>query len=267
MEGVSGRVAIVTGGANGIGAGIVDGFARAGVRVTIADIVDPAEQALAELSPDAVQFVRADLRRDDDLDAVVDATVQRFGGIDFLLNVACTYADGGFDADRAAWRNGFDINVFGHVMLLQRAHPHLRRSTCASVVNFASASGHIAQAGRWVYPASKAAIEQLTRSQALDLAEDGIRVNALLPGWVRKPWQDTAEPDTNRRYEALAGRLHMLGRLGTLTEIAEAALFLCSAHARFVTGSCLRVDGGYTALGPQGKEKVLPTALRGKATR
>ena len=144
-------------------------------------------------------------------------------------------------------------------MLAKRAHALLCRSSWPSIVYFTSEAAHVGLTGRWVYPATKAAIEQVTRSQALDLGPRRIRVNAVLPGWTEKPWHKTAPQEVKDHYADMANRLHMIGRLGTLDEVAGAVLFLCSEHAGFITGSCLRVDGGHSALGPQGKERHLPT--------
>ena len=262
MKGIRDRVAIVTGGASGIGAGLVQAFVAAGAKVVLADIQDEAASRLARDLGAACTFVRADLRRDADIDALVERTVAQLGGIDFLLNAAATYADQGIDSDRSAWLNGFDTNLIGHVMLVRRALPALRRSTWPSVVWFSSEAAHVGLTGRWIYPATKAAIEQAVRSQALDLAPDRIRVNAVMPGWTEKPWLASAPQEVKDRYAALSDRLHMLGRQGTLSEVADAVLFLCSEHAGFITGSCLRVDGGHSALGPQGKERHSPTEAR-----
>jgi NAD(P)-dependent dehydrogenase (short-subunit alcohol dehydrogenase family) len=262
MKGICDRVAIVTGGASGIGAGLVRAFVAAGAQVAFADIQDDAGGKLErELGPQCA-FVHADLRRDVDIDHLVKFTAERFDGIDFLLNAAATYADHGIESDRAAWQNGFDTNLFGHVMLVRRALELLRRSSWPSVVYFSSESAHVGLTGRWIYPATKAAIEQVTRSQALDLAPDRIRVNAVMPGWTEKPWRKTAPQEVKDRYAVLSDRLHIIGRQGTLEEVSDAVLFLCSEHAGFITGSCLRVDGGHSALGPQGKEKHLPTEAR-----
>lgn len=262
MKGIAGRVAIVTGGASGIGAGLVRAFVAAGAKVMLADIQDEAGTALTREMGSECAFLHADLRQDADIDRLVTFAVDRFGGIDFLLNAAATYADQGIDSDRAAWRNGFDTNLFGHVMLVRRALEPLRRSSWPSVVYFSSESAHVGLTGRWIYPATKAAIEQVTRSQALDLAPDRIRVNAVMPGWTEKPWLKSAPQEVKDRYAVLSDRLHMIGRQGTLEEVSDAVLFLCSEHAGFVTGSCLRVDGGHSALGPQGKEKHSPTEAR-----
>lgn len=258
MKGIAGKVAIVTGGASGLGAGLVRVFVQAGLKVVIADVLDqPAGRLVHELGQ-ACLFHHTDLCSDADLQSLVDAAAGRFGGIDFLVNVACSYAEHGVHTDRAGWHAVFDVNLIGHVMLMQKALPWLRKSAAPSIVNFSSASGHIAQGGRWVYPATKAAIEQLTRSAALDLAQDGIRVNAVLPGMIGKPPEEYASEEAARRIAGLAERFSMFSRLQTPEEVGEAVLFLCSHHARFITGSCLAADGGYTALGPQGKEVHVP---------
>ncbi|HVL57302.1 MAG TPA: SDR family oxidoreductase [Burkholderiaceae bacterium] len=267
MRGIEHRVAIVSGGASGIGAGVARRLVEFGARVVVGDIVDTDGQALADALGPACLYQHADLRSDAELGALVEYTVRMFGGVDFLINAACTYRDSGAAAQRAEWLDCFDVNVFGHVVLLQHAREHLRRSDAASVVNFTTEAAHAGLAGRWVYPAAKAAIEQLTRSQALDLAEDGIRVNSVLHGWTRKPMHDTAPPEVLAEYDRWAKRLHMLGRLGTLQEASDAVLFLCSAHASFITGSCLVADGGHSALGPQARDKVLPTQLRSRRRR
>lgn len=262
MKGIQGRVAIVTGGAGGIGAGLVRAFIAAGAKVVSADVLDEQGAALAKEMGANCRFLHTDLRKDADIEALVAFTVKEFGGIDFLLNCACTYADKGRDADRAAWINGFDINMFGHIMLMQKALDHLKKSTWPSIVNFSSESAHVGLSGRWVYPATKAALEQVTRSMAMDLAEFGVRTNAVMPGWTAKPWQETAAPEVKERYAYWGDRLHMLGRVGRMNEVTDAVLFLCSEHAGFITGSCLHVDGGHSAMGPQGRDVVLPTTLR-----
>lgn len=265
MKGIAGRVAIVTGGSSGIGAGLARAFVAAGAWVMVADILEAEGRALAAELGGNCRFLRVDLREDTDIDALVATTVTEFGGIDFLINAAATYVENGGASDRRQWRNGFDVNLIGHVMLVQRAREHLKKSPAPSIVNFTSESAHVGLADRWVYPATKAAIEQVTRSEALDLAVDGIRVNSVMPGWTEKPWQKTAPQEVRDRYASWADRLHMLGRLGRLEEVADAVLFLCSEHASFMTGSCLRIDGGHSALGPQGRDRVLPSDLRRSA--
>jgi NAD(P)-dependent dehydrogenase (short-subunit alcohol dehydrogenase family) len=257
LDGIAGSVAIITGGASGLGAGVTRGFVRTGALVAVADIQEePGRRLSAELGENAL-FVKTDLKSDEQLDELLARTQAKFGRIDFLLNVACSYAEDGLRSSRADWQTVFDVNLFGHAVLIQKAVPYLSKSKGASVVNLSSASAHIAQMGRWVYPATKAAIEQMTRSAALELAQFGIRVNALLPGMVAKA--DPNQPaEAARKIGDMAQRSNMLGRPQQADEVAEAALFLCSSHARFITGSCLVADGGYTALGPLGREVHIP---------
>jgi hypothetical protein len=255
VDGIAESVAIITGGASGLGAGFARRFVREGALVAIADVQEEAGRRLAADLGERALFVKTDITSDEQLDKLIERTQARFGRIDFLLNVACSYAEHGLRSSRAAWHAVFDINLFGHAVLMQKAVPYLSKSKGASVVNLSSASAHIAQMGRWVYPASKAAIEQMTRSAALELAQFGIRVNALLPGMVAKADQPS---DAAQSSADMAQRSNMMGRLQQADEAAEAALFLCSSHARFITGTCLVADGGYTALGPLGKEVHIP---------
>lgn len=261
MQGIAGRVAIVTGGASGLGAGIARAFADAQANVVIADIADEAGAAVAAGFGPRGHFLHTDLRSDDDIAGLVAHAAEALGGIDFLVNCACSYADQGIATDRATWLASFDVNVFGHVMLVQAARAHLARSARPSVVNFTSVAAQAGLGGRAVYPASKAAIEQVTRSQALDLAADRIRVNAVMPAWIAKPGP-SMPPDAQERYDARARRFHLPGRVARMDEVTDAVLFLCSEHAGFITGSILRVDGGHSQMGPQGREVVLPTTLR-----
>ena len=257
MDGLQGKVAIVAGGAPLIGEHVVRRFVECGTRVAIGDVdADNGERIAAELGP-GVRFVRSDLTDDASVQALVDATVESFGGIDFVVNVATVYIDDGFASSRRDWLDSYDVNVVGGVMLLRAAHPHLVRRGGGAVVNFASISGKVAQAGRWLYPVTKAAVLQVTRNEALDLARDGIRVNSVSPGWT---WSSVirelsgGDPD---KADRVAAPYHMLGRAGRPEEVADAVAFLCSDHATFITGADLPVDGGYSALGPEQTEAAI----------
>ncbi|MEC9311470.1 MAG: SDR family oxidoreductase, partial [Pseudomonadota bacterium] len=177
MKGLDGKVAIIPGGATKIGAAIAQAFRAAGTKVMIADINEEAGQALVG---DGIAFCKTNLREDDDIAALVAATKKEFGRIDFLVNVACSYLDNGAESTRAEWMESLDVNIVGSVMLMQTAREELAKNSGA-IVNFGSISARVAQKGRWLYPVSKAAILQLTRNQAMDLAPDGIRVNAVSP--------------------------------------------------------------------------------------
>jgi NAD(P)-dependent dehydrogenase (short-subunit alcohol dehydrogenase family) len=180
----------------------------------------------------------------------VGRTVAEFGALHAVVHAACSYIDGGGAAGRADWHRSLDVNVVGAALLVKEAVPHLARHG-GTVVLIGSISAKVAQAGRWLYPAGKAALLQLARSMALDLAGSGIRVNSLSPGktWsaplARKYAGDRAQAD-----EAEAA-FHIMGRLADAGEVARAALFLCSDAASFITGTDLAVDGGYSAMGPE----------------
>src|SRR5690554_6219439 len=257
MRGLDGKVAIVPGGATKIGQAAVKAFRDAGVRVMVADIDTGAGAAMAG---DGVGFTACDLRSDGDIKAQVAATKERFGRIDFLVNVACSYLDNGADSPRAEWLEALDVNLVGSVMLMQEARAELARNKGA-IVNFGSISSRVAQTGRWLYPVSKAAILQLTRNQAMDLAPEGIRVNAVSPGWTWSNIMDQLTGGDRAKTDAVAAPFHLLGRVGAPEEVASAVLFLCSDEASFITGTDIRVDGGYTAMGPERNVPAIPRLM------
>jgi len=257
MRGLQGKVAIVPGGATKIGQAVVRAFAEAGVRVMIADI---AEEAGRAMEAEGVAFQRCDVRSDDDIAALVAATKAKWGRIDFLVNVACTYLDNGAASTRAEWLEALDVNIVGSVMLMQAARAELARNKGA-IVNFGSISSRVAQTGRWLYPVSKAAILQLTRNQAMDLAPEGIRVNAVSPGWTWSNIMDQLTGGDRAKTDAVAAPFHLLGRVGDPEEVAQAVLFLCSDEASFITGTDIRVDGGYTAMGPEQAVPAIPKLM------
>jgi hypothetical protein len=257
MRGLQGKVAIVPGGATKIGQAVVRAFAEAGVRVMIADI---NEEAGRTMEAEGVAFQRCDVRSDDDIAALVAATKAKWGRIDFLVNVACTYLDNGVASTRAEWLEALDVNIVGSVMLMQAARAELARNKGA-IVNFGSISSRVAQTGRWLYPVSKAAILQLTRNQAMDLAPEGIRVNAVSPGWTWSNIMDQLTGGNRAKTDAVAAPFHLLGRVGDPEEVAQAVLFLCSDEASFITGTDIRVDGGYTAMGPEQAVPAIPKLM------
>ena len=253
MRGLAGKVAIVPGGATKIGQAVVAAFRDAGVRVMVADIA-PAPEA------EGVGFQPCDLRDDAQIAALIQATKDRFGRIDFLVNVACSYLDNGAASTRAEWLDALDVNLVGSVMLMQAARADLAANRGA-IVNFGSISSRVAQTGRWLYPVSKAAILQLTRNQAMDLAPEGIRVNAVSPGWTWSNIMDHLTGGNRAKTDAVAAPFHLLGRVGDPEEVAQAVLFLCSDSASFITGTDLCVDGGYSAMGPEQAVPAIPRLM------
>ncbi|WP_460274458.1 SDR family oxidoreductase [Celeribacter sp. ULVN23_4] len=257
MRGLKDKVAIVPGGATKIGAAVVKTFRDNGTKVVIADIDAESGQALVE---DGVTFVKADIRSDDDIAKIVAAAIETYGRIDFLVNVAATYLDNGAESTRAEWLEALDVNIVGSVMLMQAARAELAKNKGA-IVNFGSISARVAQTGRWLYPVSKAAILQLTRNQAMDLAPDGIRVNAVSPGWTWSNIMDSLTGGDREKTDMVGADYHLFPRVGDPEEVAEAIMFLCSDNASFVTGTDIRVDGGYTAMGPEGKAPAIPRLM------
>ena len=261
MEGLKDKVAIVTGGATLIGAAVVRAFHRAGTRVVVADIEEKGGQAVARELGQGVLFVKTDLGDDAQISTCVNRAASSFGGIDFLVNLACVYIDGAFDATRKDWLDSYNINLVGGVMMLKAVRPHMAKRGGGAVVNFGSISAKVAQTGRWLYPVTKAAILQLTRNEAMDLAQDKIRVNSVSPGWTWCRLMDELTHGDKVKTNKVGGPFHLLGRIGEPDEVAQAVLFLCSSHASFITGTDLAVDGGYSAMGPEMAEPAIPKLM------
>lgn len=251
----SNKVAIVTGGASGIGAATVREFARSGAIAVIADINAPlGDRLAAELTSDGyrAEMVGLDVSDVENCRRIVDEIAERYGRIDFLVNSAVSFISRGLAVTPAEWEKSFGVNVRGCANMAQACYPHMKAAGGGAIVNISSISGHIAQADRWTYNASKGAILSLTRCQALDLAPDGIRVNSVSPGWTWTPEVEKAAIGGREKWEPVWGRFCMMRRIGESSEIARPILFLCSQAASFVTGADLPVDGGYLGLGSEG---------------
>jgi NAD(P)-dependent dehydrogenase (short-subunit alcohol dehydrogenase family) len=248
------QVAVVTGGARGLGAGIVSRFVEEGARVVFSDLLNERGKALEEEFGQNVAFYRADATSAPDTEALMDFAVQRFGRLDCVVNNAGTGGVRGPIAEIPV--EGFDQSIAlllrGPFLGIKYAVPHMKGGT---IINIASISGITAGYSPHVYTAAKFGIVGLTKSVALELAEQGIRVNAICPGkmatyiWA-KVYPDMPADLVERVPEITEPWLAEgvpLGRAGFPADIANAALWLASSESSFVTGQAIVVDGGLTS--------------------
>lgn len=240
----TGLVAIVTGGASGIGAAIAARLQQGGARVAVFDL-QPDAATNADLA------VAVDVADDVSVRAGVDRVVAELGRIDILVNNAGIGAQGTIEANTDdEWHRVFDINVVGMVRVARATLPHLRNSPAGAIVNTSSIAATAGLAERALYSASKGAVAALTRAMAADHLREGIRVNAVNPGTADTPWigrlLETA-PDPIAERAALEAR-QPHGRLVSADEVAEAVAYLASPAAGSTTGISLAVDGGMQEL-------------------
>lgn len=253
--GLTGKVAIVTGGARGIGKSIVEGFAKEGASVVISDILFDVAQELAEKltrNGTRVLAVKTDVSKKSDAHNLAAATMKEFGKIDILVNTAGIIRDTMLvDIEEEEWDQILDINVKGIYLITRAVVPHMIATRQGKIVNISSRSGKDAQAGLSHYGASKFAIIGITQSLAKELAPNDINVNAVCPGIVRTDmWERILDDRSARtgvpREEIWAGMIETipLKRPQVPEDMANMVLFLCSDIARNITGEAINVNGG-----------------------
>jgi len=239
-EQFGGLVALVTGGASGIGAAISRSLHEAGARVAILD------RDVTGASPDMFA-VAADVTDDTSVRTAVDAVAERFGGLDIVINNAGIGAQGTVETnDDDEWHRVFDVNVMGLVRVSRAALPLLRASTNAAIVNTCSIAATAGLPDRALYSATKGAVLSLTRAMAADHLRERIRVNCVSPGTADTPWIGrllSAASDPAAERVALDAR-QPHGRLVTADEVAGAVLYLAGPSAGSTTGTSIAVDGG-----------------------
>ena len=243
-------VVLITGALTGIGRAAAFAFAREGNRVVVSGRHEDVGQALAaELREfgGKAEFIRADVRREDDVRSLIDQTVARFGRLDAAVNSAGSEGKPGPVAEQTAdsYAATFDTNVLGTLLSMKHELRVMLGQHSGSIVNISSTYGHAGTPNASVYAASKHAVEGLTASAALEVAGSGVRVNAVAPGPTETGMLNRFTGSAERK----AGLISTvpLGRVGEPDEIANAILFLCSDRASFVSGHVLSVDGGKSA--------------------
>ncbi len=254
------KVAIVTGGARGLGQGMVELFVEEGGRVVIADLRDEEGEALAEKLGSAARYRRTDVSSREEFQALVDYAVGEFGALDVLVNNA-GLSDNLFgplmDADFSMFEKVMAVNVKGTMQGTQIAARHMAKHGGGSVINISSISGIQPGFGFFTYRASKAAVVNFTKSAAIELGPDLIRVNCICPGNIPTEmgaYAHAEDPGKERRIREAIAEVRMgyqpLKRQGSPRDIAEAALFFASDRSRQVTAQIMAVDAGATAGSP-----------------
>jgi dihydroanticapsin dehydrogenase len=246
------KVAVITGAAAGIGEATADLFAEEGAAVVLLD-VDPAGEAVARRLRERwgrALFVRADISNEGEVRDAIGLAQHTHGRIDILVNNAAVFVLKGLDATPEEWRRSLDVNIVGTALCTRYAVEVMKLHGGGSIVNLGSISSFVAQPEFITYSATKAALLNMTRCMALDLAPYHIRVNCVCPGTILTSATDRHMAQTGTSEETFAAQqapLHLLNRVGRPREVAYAILFLASDEASFVTGAPLLVDGGYLA--------------------
>lgn len=244
--GLEGQTAIVTGAGSGIGAAIARLFDRVGARVVAADL-EPAAAQRTAVHGSLIEAVSVDVRDERAVAAMVGRAHELAGRLDVLVNVAGVGSTtSATQTSLEQWENVFAVNARGTFLCCKHALPRMIERGEGVIVNIASVAGLVGLRNRAAYCASKGAVIAFSRAIAIDHVNDGVRVNCVCPGTVQTPWVQRLVDEAGESIDELRARQPM-GRLGTPEEVAQAALYLASDAARFITGSSLVIDGGLTA--------------------
>ncbi len=252
MKRLEGKVALVTGGARGIGRAICEAYVAEGAKVAVADrLAHEAAETAQALGPNAMA-VTMDVTDLDSIAAGVKAVEDAWGGIDILVNNAGIFNMASIDkVTLADYRRQYDVNVGGTIFAAQAVVPGMRKRGGGTIINFSSQAGRRGEPNITIYCSTKAAVISVTQSLALELARDKIRVNAIAPGVIDTPMWDVVDaqfaayekkPLGQKKREV--GEAVPLGRMGDPADIAGPCVFLASDEARYVTAQTINVDGG-----------------------
>ncbi len=239
------KVAIITGGANGIGKKIGERFLEEGAKVVFSDLSKEVS-FMSELGEDAI-YVSADVSVSEDVNSLVSKAVEHFGKVDIIVNNAGVGALGGtVDVTDEDWKKVIDVNLSGTMYGMRAAAKAMKeKDVQGAIINISSILGGVGFNGAIAYCASKGGVVQLTRAGAIDLAADKIRVNAIAPGFISTDMTKDVLKQEDFRNLVLSST--PLGRVGETEDIANSAVYLASDEAKYVTGSIIYVDGGWTA--------------------
>jgi NAD(P)-dependent dehydrogenase (short-subunit alcohol dehydrogenase family) len=244
------KVAIVTGAGTGIGRAIAIAYAREGAKVALVGRRNEPLEAVAEKIGGSAMSIPGDVRRNNDVQRILDVTLEKFGKLNVLVNNAGVLIAGTAESlSERDWENTFDTNVKVVWMLSRAALPPMRQAGGGSIINLSSVVGLVGARNRVAYSASKGAVTLLTKAMALDHGAEGIRVNCICPGIVETELvadfvRKAPDPEAAR---ATRVALHAIPRFGTPEDIAECAVYLASDESKWVTGAAFPVDGGYLA--------------------
>jgi NAD(P)-dependent dehydrogenase (short-subunit alcohol dehydrogenase family) len=249
-----GKVALVTGAASGIGREVALAFGKQGAKVVVSDVAKEGSDETARLIHEAgseATFVQCDVTQSKQVEALISKAVETYGRLDAAVNNAGIEGTLVTTADypEEMWNRVLSVNLTGHWLCMKYEIPQMLKQGSGSIVNMASILGIVGFATASAYTAAKHGVLGITQVAALEYATQGIRVNAICPGFIETPMvmqRGIAVGTHPEAYQQLAA-LHPMKRLGKPREVAEAALWLCSDAASFVTGTALLVDGGYTA--------------------
>ncbi|XP_067934671.1 3-oxoacyl-[acyl-carrier-protein] reductase FabG-like [Watersipora subatra] len=244
-------VVLVTGGCSGIGKAAVERFASDGATVYALDIRVQAEEDFMKAFGKRVKCIQLDVTDGEKCKEVAADIASRHNIIHTLVNNAAYFGSKGITATRDDWIKSFDVNVIGYSNMTQAVVPYMKNGADCSIVNMSSISGLRAQPMRWTYSATKGGICSMTKCMALDLRENGIRVNCVSPSWAWSPEVAKAANYDREKSEETWQRFFINGRLAEVEEVAAVIVFLASRDASYITGSDIPVCGGYLAIGPE----------------